>query len=303
MNKANKTLLVVGATGHLGSAICQLLTKEGTRVKGLVRAASAPEKVEALKTMGVETVEGDMKDSSSLDKAMQGVTHVISTATAIVSRQQGDSIKTVDEEGQANVVHAAVAAGVQQLVYISFKPFEHQFPMQDAKQHTEKQIIESGVSYTILQPTVFMEVWLSPALCFDYNEGKATIYGEGKNKISFISQTDVARYAVASIDNEKAINKTIELGGPQALAPLDAVQLFEEASGRKFAITLVPQEALEGQLMAAPDDISKSFAGLTLGYAKGCEIDNTTATKIYGLQLQSVQAYAQQVTAPQGVAG
>lgn len=300
---ANKTVLVIGATGHLGTEICRLLTAEGKRLKGLVRATSAAEKVEALKSMGVETVEGDMKDRNSLDKAMQGVTHVISTATAIVSRQEGDSIKSVDEDGQGNVVHAAAAAGVQQLVYISFKPFEHSFPMQAAKQHTEKQIAASGVPYTILQPTVFMEVWLSPALGFNYPEAKATIYGNGNNKISFISQSDVARCAVAAIDNEKAINKTIELGGPQALTPLEAVRLFEEASGKKFETTRVPQEALEGQMMAAPDDISKSFAGLTLGYAKGCAIDNTLANEVFGIELQSVKAYAQKVSAPQAVAG
>ena len=303
MNAANKTVLVVGATGHLGSAICQLLAKEGTRVQGLVRATSDTNKVSALQKMSVETVEGDLKNRGSLQSALQGVTHVISTATAIVSRQAGDSLQSVDAEGQQHVIEAAVDAGVQQFVYISVHPFPHDFPLQTAKRRTEKRLMESGLPYTILQPTVFMEVWLSPALGFDYNERKATIYGDGKKSFRWISLNDVARYAVASVDNEKAINKTFEIGGPQALTPLEVVREFEDITGKKFDVSFVPQEALEGQLAAAPDDISKSFAGLMLGYAKGYEMDDTPAQRVYGLQLQSVKAYAQGVTQSQPVSG
>lgn len=303
MNAVNKTVLVVGATGHLGTAICQLLVKEGARVKGLVRATSDAGKVNTLKKMGVETVEGDLKERRSLDSAMQGITHIISTATAIVSRQQGDSLQSVDEEGQQHLIESAVANEVQQFIYISVHPFPHPFPLQTAKRHTEKSLIESGLAYTILQPTVFMEVWLSPALGFNFAEAKATIYGDGKKSFKWISIRDVAHYAVASVDNQKALNKTFEIGGPQALTPLEVVQEFEHITGKKFDVSFVPKEALEGQLAAAPDDISKSFAGLMLGYAQGYKMDDSPARQVYSFPLQSVQVYAQQVTQSQPVSG
>jgi uncharacterized protein YbjT (DUF2867 family) len=74
--------------------------------------------------------------------------------------------------------------------------------------------------YTILQPTFFAEAWLSPAVGFDFPNAKATIYGEGKNKISWITIQDVAAFAVASIDNPAAKNKTIELGGTGSVKPV-----------------------------------------------------------------------------------
>ena len=123
---------------------------------------------------------------------MRGVSAVISTVSSTLSRQEGDSIQTVDDEGQINLIDAAVSAGVSQFVYISFCDMPGECPLQTAKRKVEKHLAESGLNYTILQPTYFMEVWLSPALGFDYPNAKATIYGEGKNKVSWIAIKDVA---------------------------------------------------------------------------------------------------------------
>ena len=103
--------LVVGATGHLGSEICRLLTEKDKPVKALIRPTSDKAKTERLKSSGAVLVQGDLKDRASLDAACRGVTTVISTATSVTSRQQGDSIQTVDSEGQLRLVDAARAAG------------------------------------------------------------------------------------------------------------------------------------------------------------------------------------------------
>jgi uncharacterized protein YbjT (DUF2867 family) len=52
---------------------------------------------------------------------------------------------------------------------------------------------------------------------FDAAGAKAQIYGSGDNKISWISYKAVAKFAVASLDNPKADNTVVQLGGPQAL--------------------------------------------------------------------------------------
>jgi len=127
-----------------------------------------------------------------------------------------------------NLVDAAKAANVSRFVLISFPPVDAEFPLQAAKRRVEEHLKSGGLTYAILQPTFFMEVWLSPALGFDAANAKAQIYGSGENKISWISYKDVAKFAVASIDNPEARNAVIELGGPEALSPLEVVRAFEE---------------------------------------------------------------------------
>lgn len=284
--------LIVGATGLLGSEICRLLAAEGKPVRALVRPTSDQIKVAQLESLNVEIARGDLKDRPSLDAACQGVSAVISTASSTLSRQEGDSIQTVDLEGQLNLVDAAKAANVSRFVLISFPPVDAEFPLQAAKRRVEEHLKSSGLTYAILQPTFFMEVWLSPALGFDAANAKAQIYGSGENKISWISYKDVAKFAVASLDNAEARNAVIELGGPEALSPLEVVRAFEELQGRKFDVQNVPEEALKEQRESASDPLQQSFAGLMLYYSQGQIIDMRKTLQKFPVQLTSITDYA-----------
>src|SRR4029079_13066140 len=146
-------VLVIGATGFLGMEICRQLTEKNKKVIGLIRSTSDAAKVQMLKELGVETVIGDIKEMSSLTNAIKGVGAVISTVSSTLSRQEGDSIESVDKNGQRNVVDIAAIAGVKRFIYISFSDMPYEFPLQPEKRDVEKHIIESGLSYTILQPT------------------------------------------------------------------------------------------------------------------------------------------------------
>ena len=70
MNNSNNssTVLVAGATGFLGSEICSQLIAKNKNVKGLVRITSDSNKVAQLKELGVETINGDLKNMDSLKK-------------------------------------------------------------------------------------------------------------------------------------------------------------------------------------------------------------------------------------------
>jgi len=129
-------------------------------------------------------------------------------------------------------------------------------------------------------------------LGFDYPNAKATIYGEGNNKISWIAIKDVASFAVAALDNPAAANKIIELGGPEALSPLEAINIFETTKGTKFELQFVPKEALTAQRDAAQDPLSESFATLILGVVNGSEIDMKNILDNFPIQLTSVIDYA-----------
>lgn len=296
MNQQSRTsmVLVAGATGILGSEICRQLIQDNYLVKGLVRPTSDSEKISRLTAMGVETVVGDLKEPVSLKNALKGVSSVISTVSSTLSRQEGDSIQSVDEEGQMNLINTAVKAEVQQFLFISVADLEDN-PLQRAKKRVEKHLIESGLNYTILKPSYFMEVWLSPSLGFNYAEGSATIYGEGNNKVSWISLRDVASFAVASLENPVAINRIVELGGPEALSPLEVVDLFSSIQGRRYELQFISEEALKSQIEAADDPLSKTFASLMLGLAKGNEIGMTAILEDFPLQLITVRDYATDV--------
>jgi uncharacterized protein YbjT (DUF2867 family) len=283
--------LVVGGTGLLGSEICRLLAAEGKAVRALARPTSDQNKVAQLESLNVEIARGDLKDRSSLEAACRGANAVISTASSTLSRQEGDSIQTVDLEGQLNLIDAAKAANVSRLVLISFPPVDVDFPLQAAKRSVEEHLKTSGLTYTILQPTFFMEVWLSPALGFDAVNGKAQVYGAGANKISWISYKDVAKFAIASLDNAKARNTVIKLGGPEALSPLEVVRAFEELQGRKFDVEHVPEEALKEQRETSSDPLQQSFAGLMLYYSRGDVIDMRETPHEFSVQLSSVREY------------
>jgi uncharacterized protein YbjT (DUF2867 family) len=294
-------ILVAGSTGFLGREICRRLAESGEPVRGLVRTTSDPETVGYLRGLGVEIVVGDLKDRSSLDAACDGVRAVVSTATTTRSRQEDDSIEASDQKGQLNLVEAAREAGVSRIVYLSFSGnIGGDDPLTRAKRAVEEAVVRSGITYTILRPSYFMEVWIGPHLGFDYVNGRVTLYGSGDRPLSWISLSDVAEFAVRCLNEPAAENETLELGGPDAISPREVVRMFEEESGRKFEIQLVSEDALRAQRDAATDSLQRSFAALMLGYAAGDAIPMEETLRTFPIRLHSVRDYAR---AALGVSG
>jgi uncharacterized protein YbjT (DUF2867 family) len=286
--------LVVGATGLLGGEICHLLRARGSRVRALTRPTSDAGRVARLRDQGAELVPGDLVDRASLDAACRGANTVITTASSMLSRQRDDSLETVDQQGQLDLIDAAVRAGVGHFVFVSFPPMPLDFALQSAKREVEAHLQRSGLTYTILQPTFFDEVWLSPTLGFDVGRATARVYGAGHHRISWISAHDVARFAVAALDTPRATNAAIRLGGPEALSPLDVVQLAERITGRRCDVQHVPEAALREQYQSAPDPVSQSFAALMLAYAAGQVIDMAGPLRLFQVPpLRSVYEHLQ----------
>jgi uncharacterized protein YbjT (DUF2867 family) len=292
-------ILVVGATGDLGSEVCQRLRDAGMPVRGLVRATADETKLERLRQMGVELAYGDLKNRDSLVAAVQDVDTVMTTATTTISRQPDDSIEATDRDGCLDLVAAAKAAGVGQFIYTSYsrniQSGTDPCALTHAKRSLESAMQSSGMTYTILRPSYYMEVWLSPIVGFDYLNASATIYGAGKTPVSWISRSDVAAFAVASLDNAHARNATLELGGPEALSPLEVVSIFESVGGRPFEVNHVPVEALQEQKQGAQDSVQEAFAALMLTHEAGDAIDMEETAEKFAIDLTSVREYAESV--------
>lgn len=261
--------LVVGATGALGSEICRLLRARGDDVRALVRTSSSPERVEHLRALGAEIVTGNLKSRASLDAAARGVQTVFSTATALVSQQPDDSLDRVDRDGQIALIDAARAAGVDRFVFVSVLALEPTSAFASAKAVVEQHLQASGLTWTILQASCFMDVWLTPHVGFDAANATAAIYGDGTTEMGWVHSRDVAQVAVAALGDPSTRNAIVSVVGPERLTQRQVVQIFERIGGRPFQLNEVPTAALEAQFAAAEHPVEKAFAGLMLRSAAG----------------------------------
>jgi uncharacterized protein YbjT (DUF2867 family) len=259
------TVLVVGATGFLGTEICRRLAGNGTPPRALVRETSDPMCVEGLRELGAEIVVGDLRHRASLEPACAGVGTVFSTATSIA--REGE-ISAVDEAGQTNLVEAARGCGVERFVYVSFEEFGSGAPIEHAKRAVEERLRASGITYTILRCGLFHESWLSPVTGFDAANGTVNVYGAGDAELSWIALSDAAAAAVSSLDLPETENAVVHVAG-ERLSYHDVIAAFEEVTGRALAVQHVPAEALAAQRDGSSDEREQSFAGLMLGVAAG----------------------------------
>ena len=274
--------LVVGATGLLGTEICRRLRDRRDDVRALVRKTSEALKVERLRSFGCEIVIGDLQDKASLDRACKGNRH------GDQHRDDDDvapGSRLARENGSAGTAEPDRRGGAQRRqairAHVVLGQPGRRLELHVAKRTVEEKLRESGVSYTILRPSCFMEVWFSPALGFDAKNRKAQIFGAGDEPLSFISLFDVAEFAVRAASSDKAANQTLELGGPEPVAPNEVVKIFEREMGGPFEVTHVPVDALKQQYAAATDSYQKAFTSLMLDYCVGDEIDMTDPLKSF----------------------
>jgi uncharacterized protein YbjT (DUF2867 family) len=288
-------IVVAGSTGVLGFEICRRLRERDRSVRALVRATSAPEKVGALRALGCTIAVCDLKDRGSLDAACAGADTVISTVTAITTAKAGDSFAATDGAGTINLVDASVAARARQFIFVSFDTDEiPAAPLMDAKRAAEKHLRDSGLAYTILHSALFMESWLGAMLFADTSAGTARVYGSRDVRFRYVAVADVAELVVRCIDHPAARNAVIPFGGPEALTQREAVKRFEEAFGKPFTVTEVPEDALEAQWTTAAEPFAQSFAALMLGVARGCAAGCELSAE-FPIRMTTVSEFATQL--------
>lgn len=213
----------------LGGAIADRLLYSGWPVRVLTRE---PSRVQPLVARGATVTVGDLTDRASLDTAMAGTTHVVTTANAFMTPGRG-AVEQVDIQGNRNLIDAAQTAGVRQFVFTSaWLPNAYlRVDYFAAKRKTEEYLRASGVPYTILRPAAFMEIWAmivgEPIL----KTGTTRIFGRGTNRINFVAVDDVADIAVRTLDRPDALNTVVDIFGPENLSLLEVAGVFERIKG------------------------------------------------------------------------
>ena len=266
--------LVVGATGALGLEICTRLRARDLPVRALVRGGSRGEA--ALDRLGVELVRGDLRDPASLKAACRGVSRVVTTASAVRPRRDGDSLKSVDLEGHLALVREARSNDVEHFVYTSISSEANpDAVLVRYKRRVERAVRESGMEWTVLQPAAFVETWFSRAAGWDLDEGRVRIVGPGTANSNPVSMKDVAEFAALSAVRDDLRRRVIPVGGPDVVSALEAVRLFEELLGRKLAVRHVPAAlfALAGRLLRPFNPALSSLLSLAAGTGEDDVID------------------------------
>ena len=277
-------ILVVGATGNLGGSIVRRLLAEGKRVRVLVRAGSS---YDHLVADGAEPATGDLKDPASLRAACKGMEAVVTTANAI-GRGGEDTIESVDLHGNRHVIDAAKAEGVRRFVFISVlgASLDSPAPFIRAKGEAEVRLMNSGMTWTILQPNMYMDTWLPMAVGGPALAGQpVTLVGEGRRRHSMVAMRDVVSYAVAALARKEAKNARLLIGGPEPISWWDAIAAFEDELGRKISVrTVSPGEPVSGM----PEPVRELFQQLE---TYDSPLDMRAAASTFGIPPTKLQDF------------
>ena len=263
-------ILVVGATGSLGGRITRGLLAQGKPVRILARHNSPSEELakvgrantaRSLIEAGAEAVYGDLKDRASLTAAVAGVETVVTTATA-TQRGGDDTVPAVDLYGTLSLIEAARAAGVRRFIYTSTYGAAqgHPVPLFGIKGTCEAALEQSGMEHTILWPSIFMEFWIGMVVGMPLMARQPiSLIGKGDHRHNFVSEADVAAFAVAAVDNPRAANQRIGIGGPASYSWTEIVQAVSRVMGAQLPVQYLPPGSPAPLL---PDEIGGLLNGM-----------------------------------------
>jgi uncharacterized protein YbjT (DUF2867 family) len=208
-------LAVTGATGALGGRIARRLAERGVAQRLVVRdPARAPE------LPGAETARAAYDDGEAMRRALQGA----DTLLLVSASEAPDRVRL-----HTTAVDAAVAAGVQRIVYISFLAAAPDATFTFARDHwhTEQHIRATGLRRTFLRDSLYLDYF--PL----FVGGDGVIRGPaGEGRVGPVARDDVADVAVAVLLSDSHDGRTYDLTGPEAITLQQAAEELSRASGR-----------------------------------------------------------------------
>lgn len=244
MTDGKSPILVFGATGQQGGSVVDALLKTGSPVRALVRNP-ASDKAAALGARGVELVQGDMSDPSSILFAMVGARGVFSVQTS----SPGGEISDADEvRFGVTIADLAVQAGVQHLVYSSICSISGADDEPtgmghfDSKRSIEAHIRTLPLTWTIVRPVTFMDMLTMPG--FGLNENRFTFFARPDQEMQFIAVADIGKFVAPIFANPAGFSgQTLEIAS-DAVTGAQLGEALSQAAGRPIAYSRFPDDLL-----------------------------------------------------------
>ncbi|MCS5719139.1 SDR family oxidoreductase [Herbiconiux sp. CPCC 205763] len=231
------TIVVTGATGHLGHFTVDHLLARGIPASDIVAAGRDASKLaELAETLpGVRTAAIDFSDPASLDSAIAGASAVV----LVSASEPGNRVAL-----HANVIEAAKRAGVERIVYTS-APHATTSPLVLAPEHkaTEELLAASGLTTTILRNNWYSENYLSALE--QARETGVFLTSTGSGRVASASRTDYAEAIAAVLTTPGHEGAVYELSGDVAWTGSDFAAAASEVLGRPVVYRSVsPEEHL-----------------------------------------------------------
>ncbi|WP_434652714.1 NmrA family NAD(P)-binding protein [Pseudomonas sp. R3-56] len=285
------SILVIGATGTIGSLVTQGLADAGAEVKALVRQTG-----KRAFAAGVTEVVADLTDVPSLRAALSSV-RTLFLLNAV----------TPDEVTQALItLNLAQEAGIERVVYLSVIHADRftSVPHFTGKHTVERMIESHGIAATILRPAYFMQnERMVQQTIQDYSVYPMPIGSAG---VSMVDARDIADVAVAELlrrDRASAPLEriTLDLVGPQALTGASVAKIWSAALGREIAYGGDDVAAFEAQMASFGPawlayDMRLMMAGIQqFGMTSEGAVDRLQA--ILGRPLRSYEAFVREAVA------
>lgn len=205
-----KPILVIGATGTLGEPVARRLKEDGFRVRVMTRDIDRARK---MFDKSFEMVVGDVKDTSSLEKVLDGCFGVHISFSG-----------EFEQLGVENIVVVSSEKGLQRITYISVSNAldkNVRFPFAKQKLLAEKAIRESGIPYSIFCPTSAMET-----LPMFVRGNQAGVIGKQPHPYHWFAADDLARMISLSYGLEEAVNKKLFIHGPEGIRTHEALRRY-----------------------------------------------------------------------------
>jgi len=232
-------ILITGANGQTGRAIIKTLLSKGEQVRAFVYKA---EHVQEIKTLGeMEVVVGDMMDQKTVDEAFIG----INTVYHICSAVNPDEVMI----GQI-AINSARKAKVEHFVYHSvLHSVLQDMPHHQKKLMVEELLVNSGLTYNIIQPAVFMqnilESWKSLT---EKGIFQQKFFTSPETRMCLLDLEDLAEAVSIILTNPGYTGATYELCGPENLSLSDMLAAMELHFGREIKVETPQDEMFAAQL-------------------------------------------------------
>ncbi len=224
-------ILVTGAGGKTGRAVISALVQRGATVRGIVKSAAAAEKIRAL---GAEAVIGDMLNVEDMRRAATGARAIYHIAP---------NVNPDEIEFGKTAIAAAKTEGVERFVFHSLCHSQIEaLPNHWWKLRVEEKIKESGLNFTILQPTPYMQNVLGQWHNI-MERGAYEIPYQPTTKLGMVDLADLAEVAAKVLTTEKTYDwATYELAGPEVLTQHDVLETIRRVTGREIRLEIISRE-------------------------------------------------------------